>query len=307
MAVPDWPNTYGYNLFLYPWTTWIVGPWDLFVEHSHRLLGALVGLLTIALCVSVWRGDSRRWMCWLSVAALGAVIGQGALGGLRVLRNDRLLALIHGCIGPAFFALCVAIAVLTSRRWLNDDRPTPHQRAAKVQRLALLTTLLVYVQLVLGALVRHVPTGADPGVFRAALLFHLLMAAVLFGHVGLLVLRVVRHHRGELALRRPAAVLAVLFCVQLVLGCATWVVNYSWPIWLTNYRWAAAYTVETDGFAQTHVTTAHVAMGSLILAISVMLSLRSWRLLTADPQSARGDLRMTKTSSPPGMLLEVVA
>ena len=307
MAVPDWPNTFGYNLFLYPWATWLLGPWDLFVEHGHRLLGALVGLLTIALCISVWRGDSRRWMLGLSVLALVAVIGQGVLGGLRVLRDDRLLAMVHGCLGPAFFALCVAIAVLTSRRWLNEAGPAPHERAAKFQRLALLTTLLVYVQLVLGALVRHVPIGADPSVFRAALLLHLFMAAILFVHVGLLLLRVVRHHRDESALRRPATALAVLICVQIILGGATWVVNYSWPAWLTNYGWAAAYTVETDGFAQTHVTTAHVAVGSLILAISLMLALRSWRLLAVDPRVAQHSRRMTKPSSPPRMLLGVVA
>src|SRR5258708_9766217 len=59
MAVPDWPSTYGYNLFLYPWQTWVYGPWDLFVEHGHRLFASLVGLLTIALMISVWLADSR--------------------------------------------------------------------------------------------------------------------------------------------------------------------------------------------------------------------------------------------------------
>ena len=62
LAVPDWPNTYGYNLFLYPWTEWIAGPWDLFIEHAHRLFAATVGLVCIALVVVVWRTDSRRWM-----------------------------------------------------------------------------------------------------------------------------------------------------------------------------------------------------------------------------------------------------
>src|SRR5262245_9405091 len=62
MAVKDWPNTYGYNLFLYPWQTWIFGPWDLFIEHGHRLLGALVGLLAIGLTISVFRCDPRPWM-----------------------------------------------------------------------------------------------------------------------------------------------------------------------------------------------------------------------------------------------------
>ena len=307
MAVPDWPNTYGYNLFLYPWTTWIFGPWDLMVEHGHRLLGALAGMLTIALCVSIWIVDSRRSVRWLSVAALVAVIGQGTLGGLRVWFDDRLVAMIHGCFGPAFFALCVGIAVLTSRKWLSEERPVGHQQGAKLQRLAMLTTLLAYVQLVLGALMRHVPVGADPSVFSAALSFHLLMAVVLLVHVGLVLLRVVRRHGGEAALRRPAVALAVLMCLQLVLGSATWVVNYGWPYWLDGYAWAAAYRVETNSFVQTHVTTAHVAAGSLILVTSLIVAMRSWRLLAAEPRLASRALPVAKRSSPPCMLMEVVA
>src|SRR5688572_26170195 len=65
MAVPDWPSTFGYNLFLYPWSTWLAGPWDLFVEHGHRLLGATVGLMTIVLLALIWRRDERNWMRWL--------------------------------------------------------------------------------------------------------------------------------------------------------------------------------------------------------------------------------------------------
>src|ERR1043165_4509809 len=76
MAVPDWPNTYGYNLFLYPWQTWLLGPWDLFIEHGHRLLGASVGIITIFLVATVWRKEPRAWVRWLSLAALVCVILQ---------------------------------------------------------------------------------------------------------------------------------------------------------------------------------------------------------------------------------------
>ena len=117
MAVPDWPGTYGYNLFLYPWQTWIAGPWDLLIEHGHRLLGALSGTLTIALVLAVFRWDRRTWMRYFSLGALAAVILQGLLGGLRVLLDDRSLAMIHGCAGPAFLAVCVALCVVTSRTW----------------------------------------------------------------------------------------------------------------------------------------------------------------------------------------------
>ena len=76
MAVPDWPSTYGYNLFLYPWPTWVFGPFDLFIEHGHRLLASLVGMLCIALVVVAWRTEGRRWVTWFAVIGLLMVIGQ---------------------------------------------------------------------------------------------------------------------------------------------------------------------------------------------------------------------------------------
>ncbi|HEY7710462.1 MAG TPA: cytochrome oxidase assembly protein, partial [Candidatus Entotheonella sp.] len=117
MAVPDWPTTYGYNLFLYPLSTWLAGPWDIFVEHGHRLLGAIVGCLTIGLVVSLWRSESRTWLRWLGVAALLLVVSQGVLGGMRVVYDERSLAMFHGTTGPLFFAITVAMTVFTSRRW----------------------------------------------------------------------------------------------------------------------------------------------------------------------------------------------
>ena len=118
MAVPDWPSTFGYNLFLYPWQTWLAGPWDLFIEHGHRLLASAVGLLTIGLLILLLRTETRRWMKGVGFAALALVIFQGVLGGMRVLLNERTLAMLHGCTGPLFFAVTVAMVVFTSRSWM---------------------------------------------------------------------------------------------------------------------------------------------------------------------------------------------
>ncbi len=115
MAVPDWPGTYGYNLLLYPWQSWLAGPWDLFIEHGHRLLGAMVGFIAIGLLVAAWRCDSRRWVRITAVIALGLVILQGLLGGQRVLLDDRRIAQMHGILGPMFFAFSAAITVWLSR------------------------------------------------------------------------------------------------------------------------------------------------------------------------------------------------
>ncbi|MEX2026104.1 MAG: COX15/CtaA family protein, partial [Pirellulaceae bacterium] len=128
MAVPDWPGTYGYNLFLYPWQTWLWGPWDLFIEHGHRLLGAAVGLIAIALVATVWLRDSRTWLKYAALGALALVIFQGVLGGVRVLLDQRLVAMIHGCVAPLFFAYAASLVVFTSRRW--REAPEPKNDAA---------------------------------------------------------------------------------------------------------------------------------------------------------------------------------
>jgi cytochrome c oxidase assembly protein subunit 15 len=286
MAVPDWPNTYGYNLFLYPWQTWVYGPWGLFIEHGHRLMGSLVGMITIGLVVSCWCCTRDRVLRALSLLALGAVIFQGALGGLRVIQDQVQLAKIHGCFGPAFFALAVALATMTSERWKSGTLQASAS-LAKIERLAVVTTLLAYCQLVLGAQLRHLPAGAEPSDFRIALVFHLATAAALVVHVGLLAWAVLRTQRSEPALLRPTIGLSLLIALHLVLGCGTWVVKYGWPSWLADYDWAAGYTVTADGGPAAWLVTAHVATGSLILVTSLLVALRSVRFAWRGSRGAR--------------------
>jgi cytochrome c oxidase assembly protein subunit 15 len=166
MAVPDWPNTFGYNLFQYPWSEWFFGPWDLFIEHGHRLFASLVGLVTIALAIIFWRCEPRRWMRVAGLVALVAVIAQGVLGGLRVVLDERTLAMIHGCSGPAFFALTVALVVFTSPTWREAESSAVHPLARSLHRLTIATASIAYLQLVLGAVLRHLPVWAAPDLFR---------------------------------------------------------------------------------------------------------------------------------------------
>src|SRR5215510_14139084 len=114
LAVPDWPTTFGYNMFTYPWSEMVGG---ILYEHSHRLIGSVVGLLTILLAVTLWMQESRQWLRWLGLVALGAVILQGVLGGLRVVLLQQTLAIIHACFAHAFFALTASIALFTSPEW----------------------------------------------------------------------------------------------------------------------------------------------------------------------------------------------
>src|SRR5215217_8158959 len=77
MSVPDWPNSYGYNMFTFPPRLWVGG---ILYEHTHRLMGTVVGMLSILLAVQAWRTEPRRWVRWLTASVLGAVFFQGVLG-----------------------------------------------------------------------------------------------------------------------------------------------------------------------------------------------------------------------------------
>lgn len=284
MAVPDWPNTFGYNLFLYPWTTWWAGPWDIFVEHGHRLFAAAVGLLTMGLVVAVWRHDQRLWIRCLAAAALVLVVFQGSLGGLRVIRNERSLAMIHGFTGPLFFALATAIAVFTSKRWhspVDRDATLADPHAGNIRRLAVVTCVLAYLQIVLGAVLRHVPVEAEPATFALAVRFHLVMAGILSLHVLFLVWSIARHFRRVRPIGRLAGILGALLIAQLALGAATWMVKYSTPVWAEAWLpFGSSGSAIVDGsWLQTHVVTGHVAVGSLLLATTLTLALYSLRLL----------------------------
>ena len=220
MAVPDWPNTYGYNLFLYPWQTWLAGPWDVFVEHGHRMLGAVVGMITIGLVAVIWRNERRPWLRFVSLAALGLVIMQGVLGGMRVLLDERTLAMLHGCTGPLFFGLTVALAIFTSTRWQRGKDCDIVAGSSQVCILAIVTCILAYLQILLGAVLRHMPVATDPLTFAMAVRFHLFLAAILSLHIFVLVWIVLRRVRRV----RPLGGLActLVGSVGVAIGSRRW-------------------------------------------------------------------------------------
>jgi heme a synthase len=275
MAVDDWPSTFGYNLFLYPWTTWVYGPWNLFIEHGHRLLGALAGMVSIVLVAVTWRHDPRPWVWWLTVGALVLVSIQGVLGGARVLLDERTLALVHGCVGPAFFAYVAGLMVVTSRWWIETKR-VEHPQAMPLQRLALILVSLAYFQLIVGAHIRHAPPGGSPDAFRIAVIFHLGIAFVLLAHS--LVAAAKGWSRGVVGpIRWPLTLLAILITAQIILGGSVWLLKYGWPFGLSESWQVAGTTIVARSFLQSMITTSHVAMGSLILALSVLVGVRSLR------------------------------
>ena len=149
LAVPDWPTTFGYNMFLFPASKWIGG---IFFEHTHRLIASTVGFLTLVLAGWLWLKESRRWVRNLGLVAVAAVILQGVLGGLRVTMLKDEIGIFHACLAQAFFGVLVIIALATSRAWFvaaNGDG------SGSFRQMALATTALIYIQLALGATMRH--------------------------------------------------------------------------------------------------------------------------------------------------------
>jgi cytochrome c oxidase assembly protein subunit 15 len=300
MAFADWPTSDGHFLFFYPWLDWLRGPWDLFIEHGHRMLGAVIGLLTIALCTSMWLTRQPRWLKMLSLVALAAVIFQGVLGGMRVLLDKQTVAQIHGCFGPAFFALTAALATVTSRRWQHS--PTvPVGRSEKdlgranssptdtvglcnsLIALAVATPLLAYLQLVLGSQLRHFDPASSHAVFRTYVVFHIIVGIALSVHIVVTALSFRRKAPQAKALVLPAFILVALVLCQLYLGAATWIVNHGTPAFLADWGWVDPTPVVAHGWRQAQITTAHVAVGSLILAVSTVLAVFAVRMLKFQP------------------------
>jgi cytochrome c oxidase assembly protein subunit 15 len=282
MAFKDWLTSDGVFMPLYPWLS---SAGDKFIEHGHRLLGMFAGLLTIALLISLYIAELRRWVRLFGVALLLGVIAQGVLGGMRVVLDERILALIHGCTGPLFFAAAAAMVSVTSRRW--------HESAAgglaptKIFRLALLTAILAYLQLVIGAVVRHAPlmlTESAARVFQIAVYFHVLLAVAVTFHVLLLAHKCFwsRVSRG-LSLS-----LVGLIGVQLLLGVSSWMVKYGMPQWATGLIGETGHFNRASGAASAAIVTAHGAVGSLIVALCVVLALQVAR---------RADLRASSQKS----------
>jgi heme a synthase len=274
MAVPDWPGTYGYNLFLYPLTTWIFGPFDLLVEHGHRQLASLVGLLAIWLCYVVVRKETRRWLRLSCYLLLAAIISQGLLGGVRVLLDARIVAMIHGCTGPLIFGLAVFIVTASSRTWMAA---VPQYRGRWLPRLTIFLLICSILQLFIGAQLRHVQPAMSPTSFMSFVHLHLTMAVVLTAAIIWLAFHVrSKKYRNVDGIHVPANALLIILVLQVLLGCATWVTNYALP-WQELSAWLANYAINGKGFSESMIVTGHQATGSLLIACSVWLCCRVLR------------------------------
>src|SRR3954471_4843925 len=146
LSVPDWPTSYGWNMFTFPPSMWVA---NIFYEHGHRLIASTVGLLTIILAAWLWIADSRPWLRWVGVAALGTIVAQGVLGGLTVLFFlPPAISTAHAGLAEIFFCFTVAIALFTSPGWQREQRAGVD---SAVRTVATATTALIYAQILIGA------------------------------------------------------------------------------------------------------------------------------------------------------------
>jgi cytochrome c oxidase assembly protein subunit 15 len=200
------------------------------------------------------------------------------LGGMRVVFDERTLALIHGCTGPAFFAMCVGMVVVTSQWWQDVAPITATDGNRKFFRLAVTTTALAYLQLVAGAFLRHSPhltTSSAATIFRTALYFHLLLALAITVHAALINWQA---YRNKLE-RGRSVVLAMLVVFQVLLGASTWMAKYGLPQWATAVVSDLSFVNTADSGHQAGMVTSHVAVGSLILITALAIAIRAGRQL----------------------------
>jgi cytochrome c oxidase assembly protein subunit 15 len=271
LAVPDWPTSFG-SIYKMPRMAGGVK-----FEHGHRMIAELVGLLTIVAAIWTWRVDKRRWMRGLTLGAVAGVVFQGILGGLTVLNFlPPAISTAHAAVGQTMFCVLAAIAVFTSRSWLLEpaERITMKEARPLLRHCWLLIGAL-YLQLILGAAFRHVwtkwgPTAANrwpaQKIIHAFLYPHIFNAVLVSVLVLYVSLRAISKHSGIPHLRRPALTLLVLLILQLLLGFSAYVTRVIQGV---DELQPTASLVTT--------TVAHMGLGALILAITTIFTIQTYR------------------------------
>ncbi len=289
LSVVDWPNSFGYGMFLYPLSRMTGG---IYYEHAHRLIGSLVGLTILVLAIQVQRTETRASVRRMAWAAFAMVVVQGILGGLRVTGTftlsdspadtspSTLLAVVHGVFGQLVFATMVVLAIVTTRRWKSGPGPVPRAGADTERSLGSVLVALLVVQIVLGAIQRH---------FAAALMMHVTLAVIVAPLALIYGARGWGLNQGRPILARLGTGLMVLTAIQVLLG-------------LGSYAARASQLSIIPQAAAVAIVTAHQWTGALLLACALSLLLWNVRLLAppATAPAGTGVLPPTGTRAPAG-------
>ncbi len=262
LATEDWPLSNGQ---FFPA---MVG--NLFYEHGHRMIATTVGMLTIVLLIYILVKEKRQWVRRLGVIALLAVITQGLLGGLTVkLLLPVWVSTAHATLAQIFFCITVSLAVFTSRSWTEARALTAEEKGTLPLRYLCTAALVtIFFQLIIGATLRHSATW-DQHLPTELVLAHVAGAFVVVLALGKAALTVLRRYKGETFLTRPARIALTLLVVQLFLGLAAYLTRLASP-----------------GDPQPlnpmiSITVAHVACGALVFVTTIVLTLRTYKVLPA--------------------------
>jgi cytochrome c oxidase assembly protein subunit 15 len=252
LSIPDWPRSFG--SFSVPELHGGVQ-----YEWSHRAIAGSIVLLTISIALWTFLAERRRWMKWLAIAAFGTVITQAILGGLTViLFQPPWVSTAHATVAQTFFCIAVAIAVFTGRRWIEEHPRTElDQRRPALFTLTVLSIFVLYVQLILGAMFRHHGMSWWPHVMNAG------VVAIVLSWTAV---RAISVYAQVEAVRRPAIAMLGLMVAQLCLGFLAFITRVMWG------REAAQ-----PEMPMVVSTVAHVAVGALLLATTVVLAIQVWR------------------------------
>ena len=253
LSVPDWPTSFGYLVKVPHFVGGVRYEW------SHRMLAGTLVTLTLAIALSTWLVEQRRWMRWLAAGAFCTVIAQAILGGLTVLLfQPPAVSTAHATVAQTFFCIAVAIALFTGRRWIEEQPQVEFDsRRPSLITLTLLSIFVLYVQLVLGGMFRHHGMSWWP---------HVLNAAIVSFVLAWTAIRAISAYSHIEAVRRPAIILISLLITQLCLGFTAFLTRVAW----------GRNTVQPE-LPMVASTVAHVAVGALLLATTVVLAIQVWR------------------------------
>jgi len=255
LSVPDWPTSFG--SFRMPR---MVG--GVKFEHGHRMIAGTVGILTIILAIWIWRTDARRWVRWTGLAAVGAVLAQAVLGGITVLFYLPVaVSTAHATLAQIFFCLASSLAFFTAADWRWDETKVEDSATPSLQLLTTIAPVIILVQLILGAVYRHTKEGA-------VISPHIVGACVVTLLVGWIVSTILMRFYQQPNLLQPALLLGGLVVAQLFLGISSLLMKL------------AARGAPQPLAPVVDMTTAHVAVGALILVTSLYLAYQARRFLT---------------------------
>jgi cytochrome c oxidase assembly protein subunit 15 len=253
LSVPDWPTSFGYLIKVPHFVGGVRYEW------SHRMLAGTVVSLTLAIAIWTLLVEKRRWLRWLALGAFCTVIAQAILGGLTVLYfQPPAVSTAHATVAQTFFCIAVAIALFTGRKWVEEQpRVEFDQRRPNLSTLTWLSIFILYVQLILGGMFRHHGMSWWPHVVNAVVVTFLLSWTAV---------RAVSVYSNIEAVRRPAIIMLSLLITQLCLGFTAFLTRVAWG--------RSAVQPELPMVA---ATVAHVAVGALLLATTVVLAIQVWR------------------------------